>query len=82
MDLTKLILEKLDKIDEKQTEHTVQLAINSQILAEHHKRSTMLEERMKPIENHVVYIRKTLKMLGAIIATATSIAGIISLFTK
>ena len=75
MSFKKDVITKLDVISEKQIDHTIQLASNTRILEEHHKRSTNLEERVAPIENHVMFINKAVKVLSAILAACAAIAG-------
>jgi hypothetical protein len=53
---------------------------NTEVLNEHHKRSTQLEERFKPVEDHVEFLRKLGKFVIAIAAFGASVAGVISLF--
>ncbi len=82
MDFNKIVLAKLDKIEENQTAHTVQLAINTQVLTEHHKRSTNLEERLEPIEDHVKFLWKLGKIAVVVISSTGTLIGILSLFFK
>lgn len=49
-----------------------QQAVTNHIVAEHHRRSTLLEESLTPIKTHVALVQKILYFCGAIlIAVAT-----------
>ncbi len=83
MELNEIILAKLDKIDSKQESHenqmlqmTVNLALNTQILEQHHRRSTNLEDRFLPIEDHVQFQRKAIKLAIIFIPIAIAIVGL------
>lgn len=56
--------EKLDKISDKLSKIDVTLAAQHVTLLEHTKRSTMLEEDLKPIKKHVAMVEGALKLLG------------------
>ncbi len=76
MSFKREVLEKLNKIEDKVTLHTVQLEVNNVVLKEHHKRSTLLEEQFKPVEKHVMLMNTIAKVIvaaGAAIATGASI---------
>ena len=77
MDFPKVVLAKLDKIEEKQVEHTIQLALNTSVLDEHHRRSTNLETRIEPIEDHVKFLRKLLKLIIIVVPIVVSIVALV-----
>lgn len=70
------VIVKLDKLLDKQQEHTVELAKNSVILNDHHVRASQLESRIKPIEKHVIVVNGIVKVSIAIVAMAASLAAI------
>lgn len=53
--------------------------VHNHILNEHHKRSTSLENRMEPIEDHVKFINKAIKVFGAICAGSGLITVVLQL---
>lgn len=81
------IEEKIDKIDEKLESHGQILAVNTEILKEHQRRSLALEEQvnlnkvelenqLEPVKRHVEFINflaKLLLGLGAFIASTATI---------
>lgn len=75
MSFKKEVIDKLGSIESKQIEHTVQLAVNNKILEDHTRRSTNLEARVLPIEQHVMFINKSMKVgMGLITVFATILA--------
>lgn len=67
------IMDKIDSIDSSLGEMSITLAKQEVSLAEHIKRSNLLEERvemlreeMKPVEKHVMYMHGALKALGVL----------------
>lgn len=76
------VMLKLEKIEDRQVEHTVQLALNTSVLTEHHRRSTNLERRMEPIEDHTKFMKKLIKLVASIVAGLSAISGIIALLLK
>lgn len=79
---SKPIIDKLDKIQELQIEHTIQLARNTDSLNEHHVRTTNLEARIKPIESHVQLIGSLIKIVLALIGVAGTVFMILARFNK
>ncbi len=75
MSFKKEVMEKLVKIE-------VQLGVNTEVLAEHQRRSTNLEERVKPLESSHVFFNKLAKAIIAFIAVIASIASIYSYLVK
>lgn len=76
MSFKKEVLEKLDKLADKQQDHTIELAKNTMVLNEHHVRSTNHEARLKPLEDHVKFIQKSMKVFGWLIAVGAGLAAI------
>ncbi len=68
MGFKKEVLTKLSAID-------TQLALNNQILGEHHKRSTQLEARVAPLEHAHIFTNKLLKMLLSLTALIAALAS-------
>lgn len=77
MDFEGKVLQDLHHIIEKQTEHTVQLALNTQVLTEHHRRTTFLEARVKPLEDNHIFVHKLLKSFAGMVTLA---GGCIALY--
>lgn len=71
------VITRLDKLTERQQEHTVQLVLCNKILDEHHKRSTQLETRVLPLEHSHIF---TTKLLKAILSIITLIAACASAY--
>lgn len=57
---------KLDKIVEKLSSIDATLASQHVTLQEHTRRSTMLEDDMKPIKKHVYMVEGVVKFIGLI----------------
>ena len=64
------IKDQLHEIDKKQ-------AIHNEILEEHQRRSTQLEERMKPVEDHVKFIHGFMKYTTGI---ATFVGTVVAIY--
>lgn len=64
------INKKLDIIDEKLGKVDVTLAVNTQSLIEHTRRTKNLEDRVEPIEKHVLMINAFAKICAGLVATA------------
>ncbi len=71
--------DKLDKVVDSISNINVTLAKQSVILEEHVKRSTMLEDQMKPIKKHVDLVNAAFKLLGLLISVG-GIHGLMKLF--
>ncbi len=69
----KRIDQKLDKIDEAVSRIDVTLAVNTEVLKEHTKRSDRLEAIVLPLQKKVNYVEGALKALGIV----AMLAGII-----
>ena len=73
------VIEKLDKVQEKQNVHTTELALYNQLLKEHMRRTDIAEknidlvkERVAPIEQHVLFINKASKWIISVVALIAS----------
>lgn len=82
MDFEKTVLTKLDRIEAKQIEHTIELVRNTVVLNEHHVRTSNLENRFKPVENHVLVVNGFVKIGLAVVAATASLTGIYHYFFK
>ncbi len=82
MDFEKIVLDKLDKIENKQVEHTIELAKNTVILLEHHVRSSNLEARFKPLEASHIFWEKMARVVAVGSTVITVLAGILTLYFK
>lgn len=87
MNFEQTVLNKLEKIEDKIDVHsdklekqTIEIAIGNKILDEHHKRSTQLEERLKPIEASYVFQHKLLELVVAVVSVFATIVGIYKYF--
>lgn len=70
--------EKLDGLDKRLDDMTQTLIVNTEQLKYHIKRTDLLEEQVKPIADHVVFIRVALKWVG-VIAVIAGIAKAVGL---
>ena len=68
MSFKKEVITSLARID-------AQLGVNTQVLTEHHKRSTQLEERVKPLEDSAIFFNKLAKAILAIAGIAGALAS-------
>lgn len=64
--------DKLESITQSIANIDITLAKQAVQLEDHVRRSTNLEERMKPIEDHAIFIRGIMK-LGVFLATIASL---------
>ena len=76
------IIESLDKIENKQSEHTVTLAEYNLHLKDHMERTRNLEERVEPIEDHVKFISKSSKVFMYVVTILSALGGVAILFLK
>jgi hypothetical protein len=74
--------EKLEKIDNHLTKIDITLVSQHLSLEEHHKRSTMLEEIVLPIQRKVTLFEGGLKVLGAIVLILSVVAGLADVFIR
>jgi hypothetical protein len=71
---------KVDKLDTHLNSINVTLAQQSIILDEHQKRSTQLEDRMVPVEQHVQNVGAIFKFFGFMSILVSLVAGILKIF--
>jgi len=72
--------EKLDKIVDKLGAIDSTLAAQHVTLQEHTRRSTLLEEDMKPIKKHVNMVEGAIKFIGLVGIIATIVEAIHMMF--
>lgn len=82
MDFEKTVLQELATIRDKQTDHTIQLALNTQVLDAHHKRTTLLEDRVKPLEESHIFVNKLFKGFAALVALAVGCSALYNYLVK
>lgn len=75
------VFNKLDTLDKNVDSINVTLAKQSVILDEHVKRTNLLEEDLEPIRVHVNRVNSIIAFLGALLASAGAISGIIKLLS-
>jgi hypothetical protein len=80
---------KLDGISDDITEIKVIMARNTMSLEEHIKRTNILEEKLEPVEAHVLkvegatqFVLITVKILGGIVAAMSIIGALFAAFSK
>lgn len=66
------IIDKLTELTVKQNEISSHIDRNTTSLEEHMKRTQLLEERFKPIEENAIFVRKLVKLAVAIITIAAT----------
>ena len=74
------IHERLDRIEEKLANIDKTLAVNTASLQEHIKRTNLLEEALKPVEQHVARVDGALRFLGVISLVVGIIAALYKMF--
>lgn len=84
MDILELILGEVKEIkaEVKETKQiqgyqAEELAVYNSHLQEHIARTKQLEERMQPVESHVLFIRKLCKLLAVVLPIILAIVGLI-----
>jgi hypothetical protein len=77
MDNTRKLEDKLDRIDSRIDNIDITLARQSEILDIHVKRTNLLEEALKPIENHVAMVNGALKLIGILAMIAAIIEAVV-----
>ena len=73
------IEDKLDKVVEKIGSIDVTMARNTEQLAEHMRRTELLEEEVKPISTHVANLKGVTKLLAILALLAGVIEGAVAL---
>lgn len=76
-DFTRLF-DKLDSLDERLNNIDITLAKQETSLAEHIRRTNLLEEKLEPVEKHVTMLNGVAKFIGL----SALLAGIYSVFKK
>lgn len=71
--------EKLDKITEHLSSIDVTLAVNTESLVTHVKRTNLLEAELKPVTKHVAMVEGIFKAIGVVGSMAAFIVGLIKL---
>lgn len=78
--------EGMDELNKKQAEQNITLAVQSEQLKEHMKRSdniekyvAELEDQMKPIQKHVTTVNALILLLGGIFAVIAALEGILKI---
>jgi hypothetical protein len=61
---------KLDRLDGRLDKIDVTLALQHKELAEHIRRTALLEEQVKPIVDHITFIRVLLKIAAGVAVVA------------
>jgi hypothetical protein len=79
MDDQKRLEDKVDKIVDKICSIDVTLVKQSIILEEHIKRTNLLEDKIEPIEKHVIMVNGVLKFLGIVAIFIGIIEGLIKI---
>jgi len=72
------IEEKLDRIDERLNSIDKTLASQHVSIAEHIRRTNILENDLKPVKKHVIMVEGVLKFLGAL----AMVAGLIEVIAR
>ncbi len=71
---------KIDKLDEKLDRVEVTLAINTQSLVEHVRRTNALEDKLDPVEKHVNLTNAGLKILAGVFALLMAVKAAVEIF--
>lgn len=77
----KRIEEKIDKIDDSVGRIDVTLAAQHESLKDHMRRTSLLEESIRPLEKHVNMFNGALKLIG-ILAMLAAIVEVVLLAIK
>ncbi len=78
---TERIHDKLDRIEQRLNNIDVTLAVNTESLKEHIKRTNLLEAAMEPIKAHVNRVDGALRFLGIVSLIVAIVTGLIKLFS-
>lgn len=71
--------EKVDKLNEKLASIDKTLAINTESLIEHMRRTNLIEAELKPVSKHVTLMESAFKVAGVIGSILVFFAGIIKI---
>lgn len=80
--LTQLILTKVDKLDTRQDEMDKTLVRNTVSLEEHMRRTNILEQQIVPIKAHVDFMRIGAAWVAKSVAVITGAAGLVGAIYK
>lgn len=72
--------EKLDKVSERLNSIDITLAVNTESLVEHIKRTNLLEAELKPVSKHVIMMETGFKIVGIICSVLAFLAGVVKVF--
>lgn len=73
------VYNKLEQVLVTQERHQVTLETNTAALIEHMRRTSLLEEQLKPVQRHVYWVEGALKMLGLMGVAVTVANGAIKI---
>lgn len=73
------ILDKIDAIDESIDEINITLAKQEVQLAEHIRRTKILEDQVKPIQEHVSRVNSLLLLFAGILAIIGGVKGFLEI---
>ena len=71
--------DKVDKLNEKLASIDKTLAINTESLVEHMRRTNLIEAELKPVSKHVTLMESAFKVVGVIGSILVFFAGIIKI---
>lgn len=78
--LSDKLFTELTEIKATQNHHSEKLVEYNTLLTEHMKRTELMEDRFKPVEDHVKFVRHLLKALTYLMALGGSVASVWQLF--
>lgn len=79
-DRRKYTVNKLDKIIERLNSIDVTLAVNTESLKDHIKRTELIEQDLKPVKKHIAMVEGALKFIALCGILATIIETIHAVF--
>jgi archaellum component FlaC len=71
--------EKLEKIVERLSSIDTTLAVNTEQLKVHIRRTELLEEAVEPVKKHVAMVENSFKLIGIICSLAAFLLGVAKL---
>ena len=71
--------DKLDRIEQTLATMNVTLAVNTEQLKEHMRRTQLLEQKLEPVEKHVARVDGIIKFLGVVGVIVGIVAGVIKI---
>lgn len=78
-DITKLMINKLEKIDSSLSRIDITLAKQEEQIRIHVKRTNLLEAKLVPVEKHVLMVHAALKLIGILGIFVGILEGIIKI---